>query len=154
MTWVAQRLRMDEGNRARERGNITLLSIGILALTLAVVLAIATTAAVHLERKRLWNFADTLALEISDTATFEIQHGQSASQKFVSEQISERLNTPLGSQESFSNLRVGPKTNVINDEQVIVHLRSIYQPGTLPWILIPWSNGIEIEAESVANIGH
>src|SRR5690625_2430685 len=70
-----------------ERGNTTLLSIGLLALILAAVLAIATAASVHLERKRLWNLADTLALEISDAATYETQHGQIVNSQFVAQRI-------------------------------------------------------------------
>src|SRR5690625_7609160 len=70
-----------------ERVNTTLLSIGLLALILAAVLAIATAASVHLERKRLWNLADTLALEISDAATYEPQHGQIVNSQFVAQRI-------------------------------------------------------------------
>ena len=137
-----------------ERGNTTLLSIGLLALILAAVLAIATAASVHLERKRLWNLAGTLALEISDAATYETQHGQIVNSQFVAQRISARIAAPLSSQEIFDGLRVGSNTDAINSELVRIHLRSTYQPGTLPWILIPWSDGIEIEAESTANISN
>src|SRR5690625_480387 len=137
-----------------ERGNTTLLSIGLLALILAAVLAIATAASVHLERKRLWNLAGTLALEISDAATYETQHGQIVNSQFVAQRISARIAAPLSSQEIFDGLRVGSNTDAINSELVRIHLRSTYQPGTLPWMLIPWSDGIEIEAESTANISN
>src|SRR5690625_6302922 len=79
-----------------ERGNTTLLSIGLLALILAAVLAIATAASVHLERKRLWNLADTLALEISDAATYETQHGQIVNSQFVARSEERRVGKERG----------------------------------------------------------
>jgi hypothetical protein len=49
-----------------EDGQILLLSIGVVVIALGLVLALASAAQVHLERKRLYDLADQLSLSVAD----------------------------------------------------------------------------------------
>jgi len=138
--------------RSSDRGNITILTIGLVALTLALVLLATTAAAVHLERKRLWNLADTVALEVADAAALRSHYEQDVSREFIRGEIKSRISSPRGDQEVFEQLSVGGASAAPNSEYVLVHLRAISQPGPVPWMLIPWASGITIEAEATANI--
>ena len=138
--------------RPADRGNITILTIGLVALTLTLVLLATTAAAVHLERKRLWNLADTVALEVADTAALRSHYEQEVSREFIRDEIKSRISSPRGDQEVFEQLSVGGNSAAPNTEYVLVHLRAISQPGPMPWVLIPWASGITIEAEATANI--
>lgn len=133
-------------------GNVTIFTIGIAALTLAVVIATATAAAVHLERKRLWNFADSIALEVSERAAVEKRFGQRIDDDFVRAQSLDRLAGPTGQHQDFEALSLGSATGVPNENQIQVELRAVFQPSTVPWFLIPWSDGIGISAESITNL--
>ncbi|WP_227994542.1 pilus assembly protein TadG-related protein [Luteimicrobium xylanilyticum] len=50
----------------RESGQIMLLTIGVVVLALALVFAVASASSVHLERKRLYDAADQIALDAAD----------------------------------------------------------------------------------------
>jgi len=138
--------------KSSERGNITILTIGLVALTLALVLLATTAAAVHLERKRLCDLADTVALEVADAAALRSHYEQDVSRQFIRGEIKRRISSPRGDQEVFEQLSVGQNSAAPNTEYVLVHLRAISQPGPVPWMLIPWTSGITIEAEATANI--
>ena len=53
--------------RSRDDGNITLLSLGFMIVVLVTILVVAAASQVHLQRLRLTNLADELALEAADT---------------------------------------------------------------------------------------
>lgn len=136
---------------AHERGSTTVFTIGLLALVLATVLLVATSAAVHLERKRLWNFADTVALEISDEITYQGHLTGTVGAENVIKAAEARIFNPQTQQEEFENLTLGSRTGLVGGDQVRVHLAITHRPGSLPWMLLPWSDGIAVEAESVSN---
>lgn len=135
-----------------ERGSTTIFAIGLLVMVLIVVVLVSTAAAVHLERKRLWNYADSLALDASDALTYEAHLDSSVTDAEVVEQVTKFVNSPRPGDPSFTNTTIGTRTGYRDSGQVVVHLHATHKPGSLPWMLAPWSNGIAIEAESVANI--
>ncbi|WNM25184.1 hypothetical protein RN607_03585 [Demequina capsici] len=51
-----------------DSGNVTVLTLGVVAVLLAVVLVVASSTAVQLQRVRLLHLADELALDAADSA--------------------------------------------------------------------------------------
>lgn len=132
---------------------------GLLSLVLIVVVLVSVAAAVHLERKRLWNLADSVALEVSDAVTYQAHLDGVVSSDLVSRHVQEVLARPRDGLADFELLTIGNQTGYAQSGadsaalgRVTVHLRATHKPGMLPWMLLPWSEGIEIEAESRANV--
>lgn len=142
-----------------ERGSTTVFTAGLLALVLIVVVLVSVAAAVHLERKRLWNLADSIALEVSDAVTYQAHLDGTVSSELVFRHVQEVLSQPRDGLADFEYLTVGNHTGYAQPDpgstslgRVTVHLRATHKPGLLPWMLLPWSDGIEIEAQSRSNI--
>lgn len=146
-------MKLKKAVKTDESGQISLLTIGFATLALAIVLLVSAAASIHLERKRLLYFTDLASLEAINTlAANEITTGpltESAvdiSGGDLHGTIQERIRAPQNANEEFTNIHIGPKTSITGPASIQVHLTAEAQPLFIPWNLIPWADGIEIDA--------
>lgn len=140
------------GAHQQERGSVSVFTLGALIVVLLLIIVLTVAAGTHLERKKLWNLTDSITLEISDTATYQAHIGSELGTATVRNEVAEVLANRVNSGIQFEGLRVGPRTEFTAPDAVTVHLVATTRPGTLPWVLAPWSDGITIEAESSSYI--
>lgn len=136
-------------------GQIMLLSIAYGLVALALVLVIASVSHLHIERKRLWSLADALAAGAADAADQQIWYetagadGLVLSEASVSESVDAQLDlTPARVIGSFTDLDVLATSP---DGQIVdVTLGARVHPPLVPWVLIPWQDGLMIEVTAQA----
>lgn len=132
-----------------------LLSIAYGLITLALVLVIASVSHLHIERKRLWSLADALAAGAADAADEQIWYetagvdGLVLTDASVSESVDAHLAaTPARVTGSFTDLSVLAASA---DGQVVdVTLGARVHPPLVPWVLIPWQDGVTIQVTAQA----
>ncbi len=132
-----------------------LLSIIYGLITLALVLVVATVSHLHIERKRLWSLADALAAGAADAADLDVWYrsggadGLVLSDASVREAVAAQLEaTPGAVTGSFPDLAWSASSP--DGERVDVTLSATSRPPFVPWVLIPWRDGILIEVTAQA----
>jgi len=137
-------------------GQIMLLSIVYGLVTLALVLVVATVSHLHIERKRLWGVADALAAGAADAVDQDAWYRSGGADGFVLSDASvmEAARTQLEAMPaavtgSFADLTVTASSP--DGEQVEVTMSATARPPFVPWVLIPWRDGILIEVTSQAH---
>ncbi|WP_435529667.1 pilus assembly protein TadG-related protein [Occultella kanbiaonis] len=157
MTSMGARLR-----ERREDGQILLLSLVYGLVTLALVMVVASVASVYLERKRLLSLADALAADAADSvdeAQFYTGDRGSVvdlplSDESVRSAVEEYLRAaPAGVTDEFEALAVIDPTGSPDGDIAEVSLGAVSRPPLVPWVLIPWSDGIVIEVTAHAEAG-
>ncbi|HLS25882.1 MAG TPA: hypothetical protein VK063_08425 [Beutenbergiaceae bacterium] len=137
-------------------GQIMLLSIVYGLIALGLVLVVATVSHLHIERKRLWGVADALAAGAADAGDLDTWYrsggadGLVLSDASVAEAVTTQLEAmPAAVTGSFADLTVIASSP--DGERVDVTLSATARPPFVPWVLIPWRDGIVVEVTSQAH---
>jgi len=142
----------------RESGQIMLLTIGVVVLALGLVLAVASASSVHLERKRLYDAADQIALDAADRLDqdlyFRSQDAGVAPTILLSDdQVRDAVTAVLtDSPELLAGYQevqvVGASTPDGRTAEVV--LRARVRPALLTWATAGFSGGVVVTADARA----
>lgn len=138
--------------KSDERGSTTVFTLGLVIVVLLLIVVVTSAASVHLERKRLWNLTDSIALEVSDALTLQTHMELEVGAREVRSTIDDALARLSSPEVGSERITVGPRTDFSEPDRVTVHLVTAHRPGPLPWILAPWSEGIVLEAAATTVI--
>lgn len=139
-----------------------LLTLVFGALVLTLVLVVASASAVHIERKRLLALADGAAADAADAVDVAAYYGAPAgstdgatrvplSDASVDAAVREYLGlAPVG---EFDGLRVAEPTGTPDGVTAQVTLTATARPPLIPWVLVPWSDGVALRVTSTARAG-
>lgn len=134
-----------------ESGRITIMSIGFAMIALALVFVIVTASSVHIERKRLLALADATAAEAAEAIDLDQYYnadnnydGVPVSDETVHQVVEERLSTSHQA-ERFDGLVITAPTGTEDGRMVAVTLQARARTVLVPWALLPWTDGIEIQ---------
>jgi hypothetical protein len=148
--------------RARDdSGQVMILTIGFVVVALLLITVVVSAAGVHLERKRLLALADVLALEAADAVGDDEYFAPGAGQ---GDPATEGVPLTEASVRAAVDryLRDNPEAATAWDEFAVlsastpdgrsahVQVGAVVRPVLVSWVLAPWSDGIALEAESVA----
>ncbi|MGN8245960.1 pilus assembly protein TadG-related protein [Cellulomonas soli] len=153
--------------RARgDDGQITLLTIGFMAVALMLVTVVVSATAVHLERKRLVALADLAALDAADALGPE-QYLVDAASPVASDTggpggeglalrdadvraaVADYLAAEADETARWSQFAV-LEAGTPDGRTVTVRLAAVVRPPLLGWVMAPWSDGIAVQAQSSA----
>lgn len=146
------------GYEDRESGQIMLLTIGVVVLALALVLAVASASSVHLERKRLYDAADQIALDAADrldeTTYFARQQGGLAPAVVISDDdvrdaVSDVLADAPELLDGYQEVTVVDASTPDGRTAEVV-LRARVRPTLLTWATAGLSGGVEVTADARA----
>lgn len=154
---------MSRALRARrasgDDGQVMILTLGFVVVALLLLTVVVSAAGVHLERKRLLALADLLALEgadaVGDTPYFVPGEagpragGVPLTDASVRASVDRYLRDNPGAAAAWDEFAVLDATTP-DGRTAEVHLGAVVRPMFLSWVLAPWSDGIALEAESVA----
>ncbi|TDE97440.1 hypothetical protein EXU48_04400 [Occultella glacieicola] len=154
-------------SRARPRGGsedgqILLLSLIYGLVTLALVMVVASVASVYLERKRLLSLADALAADAADAvdeAQFYTTDRPSTvdlplTDASVRAAVEEYLRAaPASMTEEFEQFAIVEPTGSPDGDVAEVSLGAVSRPPLVPWVLLPWTDGITVEVTARAEAG-
>jgi hypothetical protein len=154
--WLA---RLDARRRdvRGDDGQILVLTLGYVVIALLLVTVVASASAVHLERKRLLALADLAALESADALAergyfptgADGRPGLPLSDASVRAAVEDYLRDNPGAAAGLDDLTVLSATTP-DGESAEVRLGAVARPAVVSWVLSPWTDGIALEAESVA----
>lgn len=138
---------------AGERGGILALTLGALAMAAALIVVVATIAAVYLDRRDLLALADSAA---ADAATRIDPVAYARGEVLLTDDgvwaaAVAFLDSAPGS--VSSGVTVVAPTGAPGPTTAEVTLHSLSRPAFLPWVLAPWSEGIAIEVTASARGG-
>ncbi|MFC8731550.1 hypothetical protein ACFT5B_03730 [Luteimicrobium sp. NPDC057192] len=135
-----------------------LLTIGVVVLALGLVLAVASASSVHLERKRLYDAADQIALDAADRLDqdlyFQSRRGGVAPTIVLSDaQVSDAVTAVLtDSPELVAGYQevhvVSASTPDGRTAEVV--LRARVRPTLLTWATAGFSGGVVVTADARA----
>lgn len=142
-------------------GQVMILTLGFVVVALLLLTVVVSAAGVHLERKRLLALADLLALEgadaVGDNRYFVPDEGEDAAGTGGVPLTDASVRASVD-----AYLRDNPDAAVAWDEFAVldattpdgrtaqVRLGAVVRPVLISVVLAPWSDGIALEAESVA----
>ena len=153
-SWTARR-------RSGDDGQVMILTIGFVVVALLLLTVVVSAAGVHLERKRLLALADLLALEgadaVGDDRYFVPGAGREApgtggvplTDGSVRASVDGYLRENADAATAWDEFAVLDATTP-DGQSARVRLGAVVRPVLLSWVLAPWSDGIALEAESVA----
>ncbi|NYI57469.1 pilus assembly protein TadG-related protein [Cellulomonas soli] len=150
---LARRLRGDDGQ-------VTLLTIGFVAVALMLVVVVVSATGVHLERKRLVALADLAALDAADALSSEQYFGAGVGQGLVGDglplrdaqvqdEVARYVAADAAETSRWAQFAV-VEAGTPDGRTATVRLAAVVRPPLLGWVLAPWSGGVTIEAESSA----
>lgn len=138
------------GRWGTEDGRITLLTLGFGVVLLGLVLVVAAATSIHVERKRLLSLADSAAVRAADAIDEELYYrgdglgaGVPLSDVSVRTDVEEHLSAAAMAGR-FEGLAVVAPTGGEGARTAVVSLRATARPAVVPWVLVPWSDGVEI----------
>ena len=149
---------MSRARRAEPRGDdgqVMILTLGFVVVALLLLTVVVSAAGVHLERKRL------LALEgadaVGDDRYFVPGAGREApgtgglplTDAAVRASVDRYLRDNPGAATAWDEFAVLDATTP-DGRSAQVRLGAVVRPVLMSWVLAPWSDGIALEAESVA----
>ena len=151
-----ERLVGDDG----ERGQIMLLTSAFVAFALVLVTVVVSVTQVHLERKRLFDLADALALTAADSMTHETFYEGDARQP-AGEGVLTLDDAQIRSDVQDHLARNGAATAGLHGFRVVrastpdgrtaeVAVVALARPTMINWVTQLWSDGIIIRAEARA----
>ncbi|WP_350224948.1 pilus assembly protein TadG-related protein [Arthrobacter sp. efr-133-TYG-104] len=152
LTRVSSR-RSDEPGvvRAGERGQLTVLIVGFVLLSLLLATVVMAASAVYLEQKRLLSLADGAALAAADSFIVGDIGGESApATTLVDERVVSSANSYLASVDAFAahdQLKIGPGTGSDPGGTAVVELTAVAHPPVVSF-LVP--DGVVVEVKSTA----
>lgn len=141
-------------------GQITLLTIGFLAVALMLVVVVVSATGVHLERKRLVALADLAALDAADSLDGEAYLASGVADEVgegglplrdagVRDAVDRYVAADADETSRWAQFAV-VDAGTPDGRTATVHLAAVVRPPLLGWVLAPWSDGITIEAQSSA----
>ncbi|WP_315093475.1 pilus assembly protein TadG-related protein [uncultured Cellulomonas sp.] len=142
-------------------GQVMILTLGFVVVALLLITVVVSAAGVHLERKRLLALADLLALEAADAVGDDRYFAPGAGQgdpdteglpltdASVRAAVDRYLRDNRGAATEWEDVAVLSATTP-DGRSAHVHLGAVVRPALVSWVLAPWSDGIPLEAESVA----
>lgn len=140
-----------------ESGQIMLLTLGFAVLAIALILVVASASSVHLERKRLLALADGAAADAADAIDVEryyllepMDAGVPLSNASVHAAVEAHLEAAVAGAR-FERLRIDGSTGTSDGRTAQVTLSAVARPPLVPWVLMPWTDGIEIRVTSWAD---
>ncbi|SMF48211.1 putative Flp pilus-assembly TadE/G-like protein [Cellulosimicrobium cellulans J34] len=146
--------------KGREDGRIMLLTSAFVAFALLLVTVVVSATEVHLERKRLYELADALALAAADSMTHETFYTGAATAPVdgavltltsggVRAEVTDYL---ARNPEALAGLHGVTVTDASTTDgrTATVSLAARARPAMVSWVTQPWSDGIIIRAESRA----
>ncbi|MGC5168532.1 pilus assembly protein TadG-related protein [Luteimicrobium sp. DT211] len=142
----------------RESGQVMLLTIGVVVLALGLILAVASASSVHLERKRLYDAADQIALDAADRldrgAYFASQGGGAAPALVLSDaDVQDAVTAVLGDSPElvagYQEVRV-VSASTPDGRTAEVVLRARVRPALLTWATAGFSGGVVVTADARA----
>mgnify|MGYP003494165595 CR=1 FL=1 len=137
----------------RESGRILVLTLGAIALAVALVAVIATASAVYLDRKALLSLADPTAASTARRIASESYFGEGATaltDSSVRQNAEEFLAQAPPSLTDAPDLRIAAPTGSPDGQSAEVTLTALSRPAFLPWVLAPWSDGIAMTVTATA----
>ena len=136
----------------RDDGQILLLSLVFGVITLALVLVVASISSIYLERKELLALADALAADAADAVDAESYYTDPGAAHLpltddsVHAAVEEYLAAaPAAVTGQFEDFAVVAPTGTPDGQVAEVTLAARVRPPVLPWVLMPWADGFEIE---------
>jgi hypothetical protein len=135
-----------------------ILTLGFVIVALLLLTVVVSAAGVHLERKRLLALADLLALEGADAVGDDRYFDPDAERQADGVPLTDAA--VRGSVDRY--LRDNPAAATGWDQFAVldattpdgrsaqVRLGAVARPVLMSWVLAPWSDGIALQAESVA----
>ncbi|WP_435735437.1 pilus assembly protein TadG-related protein [Cellulosimicrobium sp. PMB13] len=144
----------------RESGQIMLLTSAFVAFALLLVTVVVSATQVHLERKRLFDLADALALTAADSMTHETFYVGNAdrpeqegvltlSDAEIRTDVQEYLSRHPDAVAGLHDVRV-VDASTPDGRTAEVSLVSVARPAMVSWVTQLWSDGIIVRAESRA----
>ena len=135
-----------------EDGQILLLSLVFGVITLALVLVVASVSSIYLERKELLALADALAADAADAVDAESYYTDDSlahvplTDASVHAAVQDYLaSAPAAVTGEFEDFAVVAPTGTPDGQVAQVSLAARVRPPVLPWVLMPWADGFEIE---------
>lgn len=155
---VLRRLRGTPGER--DAGQIMLLTSAFVAFALLLVTVVVSATQVHLERKRLYELADALALTAADSMTHETFYtGQAQtpeedavltlSDASIRSDVQDYLARNPAALTGLNDVAV-TDASTTDGRTAGVSLAARARPAMISWVTQLWSDGIIIRAESRA----
>jgi hypothetical protein len=138
-----------------------ILTLGFVVIALLLITVVVSAAGVHLERKRLLALADLLALEAADAVGDDRYFAPGAGQgdpatagvpltdRSVGAAVDRYLRDNLEAATAWDELVV-LDASTPDGRSARVRLGAVVRPVLVGWVLAPWSDGISLQAESVA----
>lgn len=148
-----RRLSLDD-----DSGQIMLLAMVYAAIAVALTLVVVSASAIHLERKRLLEVADSAALDAAD----EVDRARyfdggvtlgavPLSDQSVRDSVEEHLVRRRAHGE-FDSLTVGPQTGTSDGRTAEVTLFATVEPPLVGWAIAGFSDGITLHATAAARV--
>ncbi|QCB95374.1 hypothetical protein E5225_11935 [Cellulomonas shaoxiangyii] len=135
-----------------------MLALGLAVLALLLVTVTVSATGVHLDRKRLLALADLAALAAADEVADDRYFAGAAARgpagvpltdASVRSAVEDYLAAHPEEAARWDGVAVlGASTP--DGRSVVVRLGAVTRPALPTWLLAPWSDGIALEAESVA----
>lgn len=154
--------------RSGDEGQIMLLTLVFAVVTITLVLVVAAASAVHIERKRLVALADSAAVAASDAISEQLYYEAAAeglgpgtgatyvplTDATVRGAVVDYLaRAPAEVSGEFEQLRVVDPTGSPDGMSAQVTLTAVATLPMVPWVLVPWSDGIILRVTSTARAG-
>ncbi|GMA26640.1 hypothetical protein GCM10025864_43990 [Luteimicrobium album] len=146
------------GGEDRESGQIMLLTIGVVVLALALVFAVASASSVHLERKRLYDVADQIALDAADRLDRGLYYDRLDTgltpQVVISDtDVQDAVDAVLADSpelvDGYEEVRVVDASTPDGRTAEVV-LRARVRPTLLTWATAAFSGGVVVTADARA----
>ncbi len=143
-----------------EDGRIMLLTTAFVAFALLLVTVVVSATQVHLERKRLYELADALALTAADSMTPESFYTGAATapvesgvltltDSSIRSDVQDYLARNPGALDGLHDVVV-TEASTADGRTATVSLAARARPAMISWVTQAWSDGIIVRAESRA----
>lgn len=144
----------------RESGQIMLLTSAFVAFALLLVTVVVSATQVHLERKRLFDLADALALTAADSMSHETFYSGAAERPTddavlsltdaeIQTDVTAYLREHPDALAGLHEVRVVGATTP-DGRTAEVSLTALARPAMVSWVTQLWSDGIIVRAEARA----
>lgn len=142
-------------HRDGEAGGILALTLGALGVVALLVVVIAVASAIYLDRRELLALADVTAAHAAAQVDREAygdgeiavtdRSVRAAAQEFLAAAPHQVIDIP--------GLALAEPTGAVGPTAAEVTLEAVSRPGFLPWVLIPWSDGVALRVTARAGSG-
>lgn len=139
-------------DRAAERGGVLALTLGALGVAAMLVAVIAVASAVYLNRRELLALADVTAAHAAANIDPDAYlDGEIAlTDDGVREAAEEFLASAPHNVVDAPGLALADPTGAVGATDAQVTLVALSKPAFLPWVLLPWSDGIALQVTATA----